>query len=63
MNSTVDRYKFLTNSDGTIYVEDDLTLVQNKVVELLNDYTLGTIKVIKNCIITNDITIQEVETD
>lgn len=62
-NSTVDRYKFLTNSDGTIYVEDDLTLVQNKVVELLNDYTLGNIKVIKNCIITNDITIQEVETD
>ncbi len=60
-NSTVDRYKYLTNSDGSIYVEDDILNVQAKVVELLNDYTLGTIKVVKNCIITNDVTVQEVE--
>lgn len=60
-NSTVDRYKYLTNSDGSIYVEDDILNVQAKVVELLNDYTLGNIKVVKNCIITNDVTVQEVE--
>ena len=60
-NSTVDRYKYLTNSDGSIYIEDDILNVQAKVVELLNDYTLGTIKVVKNCIITNDVTVQEVE--
>ena len=62
-NSTVDRYKFLTNGDGTVYVENDITAVQAKVIELLNDYTLSTIKVVKNCIITNDVTVQEVEVD
>lgn len=60
-NSTVDRYKYLTNSDGSIYIEDDILNVQAKIVELLNDYTLGTIKVVKNCIITNNVTVQEVE--
>ena len=60
-NTSADRYKFLTNSDGSIYTADTLEAVQAKVAELLNDYTLGTIKVVKNCIITNSITVEEVE--
>lgn len=55
------KWKFLTNNDGTIYAEDSLENVQTKIVELLNSYVLGDIKVIKNCIITNTITIEEVE--
>lgn len=58
-NTSVDRYKFLLNQDGSIYTEDTLEAIQTKVTELLNDYTLGMIKVIKNCVITNDITIEE----
>ena len=60
-NTSADRYKFLTNIDGSVYTADTLEAVQAKVAELLNDYTLGTIKVVKNCIITNSITIEEVE--
>ena len=60
-NTSADRYKFLTNSDGSVYTADTLEEVQTKVAELLNDYTLGTIKVVKNCIITNSITVEEVE--
>lgn len=60
-NTSADRYKFLTNSDGSVYTANTLEEVQTKVAELLNDYTLGTIKVVKNCIITNSITVEEVE--
>lgn len=60
-NTSADRYKFLTNIDGSVYTADTLEAVQAKVAELLNDYTLGTIKVVKNCIITNNITVEEVE--
>jgi hypothetical protein len=60
-NTSADRYKFLTNIDGSVYTADTLEAVQTKVAELLNDYTLGTIKVVKNCIITNSITVEEVE--
>lgn len=60
-NTSADRYKFLTNTDGSVYTADTLETVQAKVAELLNDYTLGTIKVVKNCIITNSITVEEVE--
>ena len=60
-NTSADRYKFLTNIDGSVYTADTLEAVQAKVAELLNDYTLGTIKVVKNCIITNSITVEEVE--
>lgn len=58
-NTSVDRYKFLLNQDGSIYTEDTLEAIQTKVTELLNDYTLSMIKVIKNCVITNDITVEE----
>ena len=57
------KWKFLTNQDGTVYTADDLTNVQTKVVELLNSYLLSDIKVVKNCIITSSITIEEVEVD
>lgn len=55
------KWKYLTNQDGTVYVEDDLANVQTKIAELLNSYVLGDIKVVKNCIITNTITVEEVE--
>lgn len=57
------KWKFLTNQDGTVYTADDLANVQTKVVELLNSYLLSDIKVVKNCIITSSITIEEVEVD
>lgn len=60
-NTSADRYKFLTNSDGSVYTANTLEEIQAKVAELLSDYTLGTIKVVKNCIITNSITVEEVE--
>ena len=55
------KWKFLTDSEGVIYVENDLENVQAKVVELLDSYLLSDIKVIKNCTITSSITIEEVE--
>lgn len=61
--STADRWKYLTNGDGTIYVENDLLNVQNKVSELMQDTVLGNIKVVKNCIITSNITVEEVDND
>ena len=61
--STGDRWKFLTNNDGTIYTEDVIENVQTKVAELMQTTILGNIKVIKNCIISSNITIEEVEAD
>lgn len=55
------KWKYLTNADGSIYVENDLLAVQTKIVELLNSYVLGDIRVVKNCTITNSITVEEVE--
>ena len=54
------RWYYLKNEDGTVYVEDDLLKVQDKVRHLLNDYLLSDIQVIKNYIITEDVTIEEV---
>ena len=59
--SSTTKWKFLTDSEGVIYVENDLSAVQDKVVELLDSYLLSDIKVIKNCVITSSITIEEVE--
>lgn len=59
--STADRYKFLSNQDGSVYTAETLEEVESKVTSLLEDYTLSMIKVVKNCIITNEITVQEVE--
>ena len=54
------RWQYLKNDDGTIYVEDDLLKVQDKVRELVEDHLLSDIQVIKNYLITEDITIEEV---
>lgn len=62
-NTTADRYKYLTDDNDEIYVADTLAEVEAKVQELLNDYLLSNIKVIKNCIITSTITVEEVEID
>ena len=59
--SSNNRYKYYTNSDGTVYKESDLALVQNKIAELLNDNLLGNLIVVKNCTITDSITVEEVE--
>ena len=61
--STTERWKFLSNQDGTIYVENDLANVQTKVAELMQTTILSNIKVVKNCVITSTITIEEVEVD
>lgn len=60
-SSTADRWKYLTNSDGSVYIESDLAQVEAKISELLNTYTLNSIRVVKNCVITNAITIVEQE--
>jgi hypothetical protein len=61
--SSAIKWKFLTDDQGVIYTADDLETVQTKVVELLNTYLLSEIKVVKNCIITSSITIEEVESE
>ena len=61
--STAERWKYLTNGDGTIYVENDLANVQTKIGELMQSYLLSEIKVVKNCVITSTITVEEVEVD
>ena len=62
-NTTADRYKYLTDDNGNIYTADTLAEVQTKVEELLNENLLSNIKVVKNCIITSSITVEEVEID
>ena len=59
--SSGNRYKYYTNNDGSVYAESDLLLVQEKVVELLNDNLLSSIVVVKNCTITDAVTIEETE--
>ena len=46
------RWKYLKNEDGTIYTEDDLLKVQDKVESLLENHLLNDIQVVKNFIIT-----------
>lgn len=60
-NTTADRYKYLLNDNDEIYTADTLAEVQTKVQELLNENLLSNIKVVKNCIITSTITVEEVE--
>ncbi len=60
-NTTADRYKYLTDANGNIYTADTLAEVQTKVEELLNENLLSNIKVVKNCIITSTIIVEEVE--
>ena len=52
-------WKYLTNSDGSIYAESDKTKVEAKVEGLFQTYPLEDIEVIKNYIITDNISIEE----
>lgn len=61
--SSAVKWKFYTTDEGVIYTANDLTEVQTKVVELLDTYLLSELKVVKNCIITSSVTIEEVEVD
>lgn len=60
LNCRAIRWKYLTNPDGSIYTEDDLLKVQDVVRTLTKDHLLTDIQVIKNYIINEDITIEEV---
>lgn len=62
-NNTAERWKYLTDSEGEIAVYNDLADVQVAVEELLQTKILSHIRVVKNCTITNNITIEEVEVD
>lgn len=59
--SSAVKWKFYTTNEGVIYTANDLTEVQTKIIELLNTYLLSELKVVKNCIITSSVTIEEVE--
>lgn len=61
--SSAVKWKFYTTGEGVIYTANDLAEVQTKVVELLDTYLLSELKVVKNCIITSSVTIEEVEVD
>ena len=59
-STTADKWKFYS-VNNEIYTANSLEDVQTKVVELLNENLLSNIKVVKNCIVTNEITVEEVE--
>ena len=59
-SASADKWKFYTE-DGAIYTTNDLATIQDKVVELLADNFLSNIKVVKNCVITNEVTVEEIE--
>jgi hypothetical protein len=61
VGSSLEKYSYLLNSDGTIYTANDLETIGAKIAEMLETYTLSQMKVVKNCTITNNITIEEVE--
>lgn len=57
-----DKWKFLKNTDGSQYIADSLLDVQEKVKEVAKTIGLEEIVVVKNCIITEDITVKENDT-
>ena len=62
-NITAERWKYLTDSEGEIAVYNTLQDAQTAVEGLLQTKILSHIKVVKNCTITDNITIEEVEID
>jgi len=54
-----DKLSYYLKSDGAIYTTDDLTVLGEKIAELLKTYTLGQIVPIKNCVIANNIVVTE----
>ena len=53
------RWCFLTNSDGSQYIAETLVSVQEKVKEMAKTTPLNEIIVVKNCTITEAITVVE----
>lgn len=62
-NITAERWKYLTDSEGEIAVYNTLQDTQTAVETLLQTKILSHIKVVKNCTITDNVTIEEVEVD
>lgn len=54
-----DKWIFLKNQDGTQYIADTLVAVQEKVKETAKAIPLNEILVVKNCTITESITVIE----
>lgn len=52
-------YQYYLNEDGEIYKASTLGDVQDKIAELLHTYTLDRMVVVKNCVITAGITVEE----
>lgn len=59
-NTTADRWKYHLTDEGDVYVANDIIEVQTKVAELLQTIPLNQIKVVRNCTITNEVTVEEV---
>ena len=59
-NTTADRWKYLTDSEGEVYAANTIEEVEAKIVELLQTTPLNQIKVVRNCTITNEVTVEEV---
>lgn len=55
------RWKYLTNPNGSQYIATTLVAVQDKVKELLKTNSLNNITVVKNCTITESIVVTETE--
>jgi len=53
------KWYYFKNMDDTQYIANTLQEVQAKVKELIRIYSLNEIKVVKNCTITEDITVAE----
>ena len=62
-NTTADRWKFLTDSEGEVYTADTIEEVEEKIAELLQTTPLNQIKAVRNCTITNEVTVEEVISD
>ena len=52
-------YQYYLNEDGEIYKASTLGDVQDKIAELLHTYTLDRMVVVKNCVLTAGITVEE----
>lgn len=53
------KWKYLTNPDASVYVAETLESVQLKVKEILRTIPLESIKVVKNCSITENVVVKE----
>lgn len=59
LKSTATYQYYLDPETGEQYKAGTLGDVQEKVAELLKDYTLGRLVVVKNCVITANIVVEE----